>query len=252
MSSFNRRLLATAVAAAMALPVLAQVPASGPAPAQAETATARSAGQPMRHNAQQREQMREKMHERMAQRMAAFKEKLQLTAAQENDWNTFTAAMKPGERTARLDMKGMDQLTTPERIDRMRAIRAQRSAEADRRGEATKAFYATLTPQQQKTFDAQTLRMGGAREGGRWQHGEGAQGLRRPPPWHAPRQGGRHQRPGAGTRRAVKRSPAFPRPLCIRCAGAVFFGPAPSTLARTGVPGAHPEELRHGPSPALS
>ncbi|NMM89230.1 hypothetical protein B2J88_33630 [Rhodococcus sp. SRB_17] len=180
MSRFNRRLLATAVAAAMALPVLAQVPANSPAPAQAETAPARSAGQPMRPNAQQREQMREKMHERMAQRMAAFKQKLQLTAAQENDWNTFTAAMKPGERTARLDMQGMGQLTTPERIDRMRAIRAQRSAEADRRGEATKAFYATLTPQQQKTFDAQSLRMGGGREGGRWHHGEGRKGSEGP------------------------------------------------------------------------
>ncbi|NMM77006.1 hypothetical protein B2J86_12230 [Acidovorax sp. SRB_14] len=176
MSRFNRRLLATAVAAAMALPVLAQVPANSPAPAQAETAPARSAGQPMRPNAQQREQMREKMHERMA----AFKQKLQLTAAQENDWNTFTAAMKPGERTARLDMQGMGQLTTPERIDRMRAIRAQRSAEADRRGEATKAFYATLTPQQQKTFDAQSLRMGGGREGGRWHHGEGRKGSEGP------------------------------------------------------------------------
>jgi Spy/CpxP family protein refolding chaperone len=31
-------------------------------------------------------------------------------------------------------------------------------AEADRRGEAAKAFYATLTPEQQKTFDAHTLR----------------------------------------------------------------------------------------------
>ncbi|MNY56077.1 hypothetical protein D3C86_1921190 [compost metagenome] len=42
----------------------------------------------------------------------------------------------------------------------MQQQRAERNAQADRRGEATKAFYATLTPAQQKTFDAQTLRHG--------------------------------------------------------------------------------------------
>ena len=76
----------------------------------------------------------------------------------------------------------MDKLTTPERIDRMRAMRAQHAAEADRRGEATKAFYATLTPEQQKTFDAQAHRgrpMGGMRGGeGRHGHGDHHGGMR--------------------------------------------------------------------------
>jgi hypothetical protein len=31
-------------------------------------------------------------------------------------------------------------------------------AEMDQRGDAAKAFYATLTPEQQKTFDASTAR----------------------------------------------------------------------------------------------
>jgi Spy/CpxP family protein refolding chaperone len=44
----------------------------------------------------------------------------------------------------------------------------------DRRAEATKAFYAQLTPEQKKTFDAETARMGHGhmhREGGEHPHG---------------------------------------------------------------------------------
>mgnify|MGYP000157899463 CR=1 FL=1 len=91
--------------------------------------------------------------QRHAKRLADLKAQLKLTPAQESAWTTFTTAMQPGERPARLDRQDMDKLTTPERIDRMRAMRAQHAAEADRRGEAIKAFYATLTPEQQKTFD---------------------------------------------------------------------------------------------------
>lgn len=91
-----------------------------------------------------------------AERMAAFKAQLQLTPAQEPAWAEFTAAMQPGQRHARLDQReGMENLTTPERIDRMRAMRIQRAAEADQRGEAVKAFYAALSAPQQKTFDTQ-------------------------------------------------------------------------------------------------
>jgi hypothetical protein len=50
-------------------------------------------------------------------------------------------------------------MTTPDRIDHMRALRTQRDAEMDRRADATKAFYAQLTAEQKKTFDAETARM---------------------------------------------------------------------------------------------
>ena len=71
----------------------------------------------------------------------------------------------------------MEKLTTPERIDRMRALRAQQAAEADRRGEATKTFYAALTPEQQKTFDSrgQHMRGKGGHRGDRG-HGHGDHG----------------------------------------------------------------------------
>lgn len=170
---FHRRLAATAVLAALALPVLAQQPPAAPS-----APTAGATAHEGRHQAGERHHGHKgggKHHgnraEYRAKHMAALKSDLKLTAAQEPAWTTFTTSMQPGERTARLDRQGMDQLTTPERIDRMRALRAQHAAEADRRGEATKTFYAALTPEQQKTFDAKAHR-GGHRMGG-MKRGEG-------------------------------------------------------------------------------
>lgn len=155
----TQRLACTALAAALAgiaVPSMAQQPAQGAAPA------AEQAQRPRGMTPEQRQQF-------MQQRAEAFKQKLQLTPAQEPAWNTFMQSMRPNaeSRQARLDMQGMDQLTTPERIDRMRALRAQRAAEMDRRGDAVKSFYATLTPAQQKTFDAEGTRMYGQR-GAQW------------------------------------------------------------------------------------
>ncbi len=147
-----RRFAATALLAALALPVLAQT-----APATPPAASASSAAE-SRHQAGNRHGRHHGDHaQRHARHLAELKGQLQLTAAQEPAWTAFTAALQPAERPARLDREGMDKLTTPERIDRMRALRAQHAAEADRRGEATKAFYAALAPEQQKTFDARTL-----------------------------------------------------------------------------------------------
>ncbi|MCJ0765642.1 Spy/CpxP family protein refolding chaperone [Variovorax terrae] len=118
-----------------------------------------------------------KMKEFMAKRQAELKAKLQITPNQEGAWTTFTEAMKPSMH-ARLDRAEFAKLTTPERIDRMRAMREQRMAAMDKRADAAKAFYATLTPQQQKVFDAETLRRG--------PHGDG----------HGPRPQGRPGQPG--------------------------------------------------------
>lgn len=119
-----------------------------------------------------------RMQERMAKRLAAFKQKLQITAAQEGAWNTFAAALKPTPMQ-RPDRAEMAKLSTPERIDRMRALRTSHMAEMDKRADATKVFYATLTPEQKKVFDDTTARfqrragMGGmgAMDGGRGHHG---------------------------------------------------------------------------------
>lgn len=153
----TRRLLATAALAALALPALAQTPPPPAAPA-ARTANA-NADAPGRGARDGRDGDMQKRHqEHMAKRQAALKEKLKLTPAQEGAWTEFTTAMKPPARPARPDPKELDKLTTPERIDRMRALRAQHAAEADRRDDAVKKFYASLNPTQQKTFDAEAPR----------------------------------------------------------------------------------------------
>ncbi len=102
----------------------------------------------------------------VAKRQAELKTKLKITADQEGAWTSFTAAMKPAARMAhqRPDHAELDKLTTPERIDKMRALRTQhmseRTAAMDKRADATKAFYATLNADQKKVFDAEHARMG--------------------------------------------------------------------------------------------
>lgn len=113
--------------------------------------------------------MQQHMQERMAKKMAKFKQELAITPAQEGAWNQWTAAMKPpadmGQRMQQMkaQREEMAKLTTPERIDRMRAMRNERQQAMGRemtaREDATKAFYAQLTPAQQKTFDAHAAKM---------------------------------------------------------------------------------------------
>lgn len=157
--------------------------------AQSATPTAPAAGaQPQMHDrmyrgddSSMRERMfgnhQERMAERVAKRQAELKAKLKITPAQVSAWTTFTAAMQPpanmggGMMGIRHDPKvkaEMDKLTTPERIDKMRALRAERmttvNAEMDKRDLATKAFYAVLSSEQKVIFDAVAIR--GGRYGG--------------------------------------------------------------------------------------
>ena len=113
-----------------------------------------------------------KMHEHMLKRQAELKAKLKLTAAQESAWTTFVASMQPPAKGPRPDRAEFDKLTTPERIDKMQALRTERNAEMDKRADATKAFYAALTPEQQKVFDANAMpHRGHGGDEGRWHKG---------------------------------------------------------------------------------
>jgi len=109
-------------------------------------------------------------------RLGELKQKLAITPAQEGAWTAFAAAHQPpATPMARPDREAMSRMTTPERIDQMRAMRTQRNAEMDRRLDATKSFYAALTPDQRKLFDEQTGRF--AQRGGR--HGGHHGGMHR-------------------------------------------------------------------------
>ena len=107
-----------------------------------------------------------KMEAMVAQRAAELKAQLKLSPEQEPAWNAFVAAMKPDAKAMpqRPAREELDKLTTPERIDKMRALRDQQHkdmlAAMDKRDQATKTFYATLNAEQKKTFDAHHMRMG--------------------------------------------------------------------------------------------
>ena len=144
--------------AALAAHAQTTSPAAAPAP------MAAASGHSMHHGMRGRMDPA-KMEAMMAKRMGELKTKLKITPAQESNWSAFTTAMKPPARTEhpRPDRAEMEKLTTPERIDKMRALRAQRmadrQAQMDIRETATKTFYATLDAEQKKTLDAAHSKM---------------------------------------------------------------------------------------------
>jgi len=118
------------------------------------------------------EKMRERMAERHNKHLGELKAKLQLQANQDGAWNTFAQAMQPPAKPLqRPDRAALEKLTTPERIDQMMALKAQHDERMQKHADATKAFYATLNPEQKKTFDAETARFMGQRMGMQDGHG---------------------------------------------------------------------------------
>lgn len=142
--NFKPALLA-AVLSTSALAVLAQ-PVGGPPPE----------GGPRAH--QPGPEHRARMQEHMGKRVAELKAKLKLTPEQEGGWKAYLAAMKPATPPAPPKREEIAKLSTPERLDRMRALRQQHAAEFDKRDEATRTFYAGLSAEQKKVFDDSTAR----------------------------------------------------------------------------------------------
>ena len=85
---------------------------------------------------------------------------LRLTAGQEAAWRTFVAASQPDaqqqarQRSAQQMLPG---LTAPQRVDLSLAAMEADLDTLRERGRALKAFYAQLTPAQQKVFDHETV-----------------------------------------------------------------------------------------------
>ena len=96
--------------------------------------------------------------------MRTSKAKLKLARNKKEAWNRFTQTIN--HRPSRHQAPGpeMAQLSTPRRIDRMRALRKGMDAmntAMDQRDRGHQTFYATLNPEQ-KTFDAEHARMNGS------------------------------------------------------------------------------------------
>jgi len=87
----------------------------------------------------------------------------------------------PGEDKMRHGQEGMTKLTTPQRLDQMAARMAEHQAQFQQHAAAIKTFYASLSPEQQRTFDAVPGLIGGDHHmgheggghGGMGQHGHG-------------------------------------------------------------------------------
>ena len=161
MKSLPKHLLAAALLATFGLSATAQAPQppAGAPPIDAQRG--------MQADPAQRQEIRQL---RMERRLAGLKLKLAISGAQEGAWDAWAHAMKPTGPRQRIDRAEFERLTTPERIDRMRAQRATRIAEMDRRADATKTFYAALNADQKKVFDGASLRLlqrGGGQRGGR-------------------------------------------------------------------------------------
>jgi hypothetical protein len=110
---------------------------------------------PHQMSEQRMAQMQSRRAEHRAKRLQELKVFLQLQSNQEADWSTFSAALQsPMNRPVPMNPAEMEKLTTPERIDKMMTMKAARDAQINSRMTATKTFYASLNPQQQKVFDA--------------------------------------------------------------------------------------------------
>lgn len=116
------------------------------------------------------------------QRMQDLHLVLRIRPEQEAAFQAFTAAMAPPARGEHEhgDRAAAATETTPQVIDQMAARQARREQFMAQRAEATKRFYAALSPEQQQVFDA--LRRlshegrGGHRGFGGRGHGHGPMG----------------------------------------------------------------------------
>lgn len=157
--------------------------------AQADTAAPKPAPKPERLTPEQRDQKRAehlaRMQQKMAERQAALKTELQLTPAQEPAWNAFIARTQTQARPARQgNREDWSKLTTPQRLDKMQAMKVERDTAMAQRVDAIKSFYASLNADQQKVFDSKHLsgfqRAGMHRGHGHHPHHGGHPGMKNP------------------------------------------------------------------------
>jgi hypothetical protein len=93
-------------------------------------------------------------------RLTRLHDDLHLSAAQETGWHFYAAAVTPDPVTRARHQaaeKMMASLPTPRRVALIEATMSQDLDDFRRQGAAVKTFYAGLTPEQQKTFDRETV-----------------------------------------------------------------------------------------------
>ena len=85
---------------------------------------------------------------------------LHLTPPQETAWKAYRGEASAPNRALdrrRAASQMFPSLSSPQRLDLVEAEMKEELRDLERQSRALKAFYATLDPAQQRTFDAQTL-----------------------------------------------------------------------------------------------
>ena len=119
--------------------------------------------------AERQQAMQARMSERHTRHMERLKAELKLSPEQEAAWKAFVVRTEP--QPFKAPAQDWSKMTTPQRLDAQQALHAERSADMAKRIEATKSFYAQLTPEQQKAFDAQSRGYQRAGMKGEYRHG---------------------------------------------------------------------------------
>lgn len=87
------------------------------------------------------------------QHHARLHDALKLTAEQEPGWKKLLESEPPRAGQGRAEREDWSKLSTPERAEKRLELSKARQAQATEHLAALKAFYATLTPEQQTIFD---------------------------------------------------------------------------------------------------
>ena len=112
----------------------------------------------------------ERMNKRHQHRMDKLKQSLKLNTDQNQAWVAFETSMQ-SHGMQRPDHQAIAKMSTPERLDFISKMKTEHDAQMQKRMDATRTFYAVLSPEQQKTFDQETLQFmkkherGGKHEG---------------------------------------------------------------------------------------
>jgi len=94
-----------------------------------------------------------KHSEKFEKRMTALHDELALSESQQVAWQDFTEALKPKAHKAEHEHANLNELTTPERLDRMLSMMKLRQEKMASHVQSIEKFYSTLTSEQQKIFD---------------------------------------------------------------------------------------------------
>jgi protein CpxP len=112
-----------------------------------------------------------KMQERMDQHAKRMHDALKITPAQEGAWQAYLSAMKSNmPQRGQFDRAAFKDMPAPQRMEKHIEMAKAHIARMESNLAATKTFYATLTPEQQKVFDEKASHFGHREHGRMMQH----------------------------------------------------------------------------------